>query len=81
MDIGADRDGLVHVSQFESEERVEDASTMVSVGDSVRVRVVSFDADKNRLALSMKNVESASAAAANMDDEDVVALERADKAR
>jgi small subunit ribosomal protein S1 len=49
-------DGLVHVSQL-SHKRVEKPEEVVSVGDLVKVQIISFDENTNRLALSMKTVQ------------------------
>jgi len=45
-------DGLCHVSQL-ADARVERVEDVVSVGDTVRVRVISYDEQRGRLALSM----------------------------
>jgi predicted RNA-binding protein with RPS1 domain len=51
-------DGLCHISAI-SEERCERVEDVLSVGQEVQVRVVSFDASKRRLGLSMRQyVES-----------------------
>jgi small subunit ribosomal protein S1 len=49
-------DGLVHVSQL-SHKRVENPEEIVSVGDLVKVQIISIDEKTNRLALSMKSVQ------------------------
>ncbi|MBP0724223.1 30S ribosomal protein S1 [Bacillus sp. RG28] len=49
-------DGLVHVSQL-SHKRVENPAEIVSVGDLVKVQIISIDEKTNRLALSMKSVQ------------------------
>ena len=53
VDIGVHQDGLVHVSQL-SDRYVTDPNTVVKVGQKVRVRVLSVDLERNRIALSMK---------------------------
>ncbi len=55
VDIGVHQDGLVHISQI-SEKRIKHPSDVLSVGDVIKVRVLSVDADKGRISLSMKNV-------------------------
>jgi len=45
--------GLVHISQM-AEQRVEDPNKVVSIGDEVKVRVISVDANANKLGLSMR---------------------------
>ena len=52
VDIGVHEDGLVHVSQFPT--RVSHPSQAVRVGDVVKVRVLSVDQQKKRIALTMR---------------------------
>ena len=52
VDIGVHEDGLVHVSQFPT--RVSHPSQAVRVGDVVKVRVLSADQQKKRIALTMR---------------------------
>lgn len=58
VDIGVHRDGLVHVSQL-ADEFVEDPHQIVKVGDQVWVRVLGVDHERERIALSMKDLDSA----------------------
>jgi len=53
VDIGVHQDGLVHISEM-SENFVKDAKTVLTLGDVVKVRVVSVDAQNKRISLSMK---------------------------
>jgi uncharacterized protein len=53
VDIGVHQDGLVHVSQL-ADRYVADANAVVSVGQKVKVRVMSVDLERNRIALTMK---------------------------
>ena len=53
VDIGVHQDGLVHVSQL-ADRYVKDPNAVVKVGQKVRVRVLSVDLERNRIALSMK---------------------------
>ncbi len=53
VDIGVHLDGLVHVSQL-ADRYVADPNDVVRVGQRVRVRVVSVDLERQRIALSMK---------------------------
>lgn len=48
-------EGLVHISQIRSEGRVSNVSDVVSRGDSVKVKVLSFTGSK--ISLSMKEVD------------------------
>lgn len=59
VDIGVHQDGLVHVSQL-SNTFVSDPNTIVKVQQQVMVTVTEVDAQRKRIALSMKdNVASA----------------------
>ncbi len=55
VDIGVERDGLVHVSEITSD-YVKDPAEHVSVGEKVEVRVVSVDRRKGQIELSMKDL-------------------------
>ena len=57
VDIGVHQDGLVHVSEL-SHRFVQDPREVVRVGDIVKVRVLSVDHERKRIALSMKAVGS-----------------------
>ncbi len=46
-------DGLVHISEM-SNERVEQPSDVVKVGDEVKVKLIGVDFDRQRVSLSMK---------------------------
>ncbi|WP_317259418.1 Tex family protein [Paenibacillus baimaensis] len=54
VDIGIKNDGLVHISQL-SNTFVKHPKDVVSVGDTVTVRVLSVDLKKGRVSLTMKN--------------------------
>lgn len=53
VDIGVHQDGLVHISQM-SDRYVRHPLEVVKVGDIVEVKVLSVDAAKKRIALTMK---------------------------
>lgn len=53
IDIGVHQDGLVHISQISSR-RVKHPSEVLKVGDIVTVWVLSVDAGKKRISLTMK---------------------------
>ncbi len=53
VDIGVHQDGLVHISRM-SDRFIKHPSEVVSVGDVVRVRVLSVDTAKKRISLTMK---------------------------
>jgi len=52
VDIGLKEDGLVHISQF-SRRYVRNPLKFLHVGDVVDVRIVSIEADKHRIALTL----------------------------
>jgi small subunit ribosomal protein S1 len=54
--IAAGIEGLVHVSDMTWAGRIRHASEVVSVGDSVQVIVLSFDLERKRISLGMKQV-------------------------
>jgi small subunit ribosomal protein S1 len=54
-------DGLVHVSEFTNEKRINHPSDIVKVGQTVRAVVVSADSESKRLKLSMKQLEATAA--------------------
>ncbi len=54
VDIGAERSGLVHVSEM-GEEYVKDPNDIVKVGDQVSVSIVEVDRKKKQIRLSMKS--------------------------
>ncbi len=55
VDIGVHQDGLVHISEL-ADKFVRKPMDIVSVGDIVKVRVLSVDAVKKRISLSMKGI-------------------------
>lgn len=55
VDLGG-VDGLVHVSEL-SWKKVDDPSSILSVGDVVTVRVTSFDKEKKKISLSYRKME------------------------
>ena len=56
VEIGAERPGLVHVSEM-SNEYVTSPSSLVSVGDDVEVSVLDVDRKKRQIRLSMKALD------------------------
>ncbi|MBP6087106.1 MAG: S1 RNA-binding domain-containing protein [Pelolinea sp.] len=56
VDIGAERPGLVHISEL-SQGYVRNASDIVNVGDDVEVKVIDFDRRKRQIRLSMKALQ------------------------
>ncbi len=64
IDIGAERPGLVHVSEMR-DEYVSDPGELVKVGEKVEVNVLDVDSKKRQIRLSMKAAEMVEA----LDDE------------
>jgi len=58
VDVGVHQDGLVHVSQL-ADRYVSDPNQVVAVGQRVKVRVMSVDLPRNRIALTMKSAAGA----------------------
>ena len=56
VDIAVHQDGLVHISQI-CDHYIKHPSEELSVGQVVKVKVLSVDLEKNRISLTMKNVE------------------------
>ena len=56
VDIGVHQDGLVHISQI-CDHYIKHPSEELSVGQIVDVKVMGVDLDKNRISLTMKNIE------------------------
>lgn len=56
VDIGVHQDGLVHISEL-SDKFIRHPSELLSVGDIVKVIVLSVDAQKKRISLSMKQAK------------------------
>ena len=57
VDIGVKHDGLVHISQL-SNNFVKNPSDVVAVGDIVDVKVIGIDTEKQKVSLSMKDVNN-----------------------
>ncbi|KAL6765694.1 polyprotein of PSRP-7 and EF-Ts, imported to chloroplast [Haematococcus lacustris] len=74
VNFGAERDGLVHISQL-SDKFVESAAALVAKGDVVRVRLMSVDATAGRVALSMRGLQAAGSAEVDGDEDDTGAFE------
>ena len=56
VDIGVHQDGLVHISEI-ADRYLKHPSEALSVGDVVRVRVLSVDEKKKRIGLSIKQAK------------------------
>ncbi len=55
VDIGVHQDGLVHISQI-CDRFIKHPTDVLSVGDNVKVRVLSVDTAKKRISLSMRDI-------------------------
>ena len=53
VDIGVKYDGLVHISEM-SDKYIKNPSDLVSVGDNVKVKVISIDQNSHKVGLTMK---------------------------
>lgn len=58
VDVGVHQDGLVHISAL-SDTYVKDPREVVKAGDIVKVKVMSVDVQRQRIALSMRMSDSA----------------------
>ena len=52
VDIGVKQDGLVHISKM-SRKYISHPMEVVSVGDTIKVKIIDVDREKNRISLSM----------------------------
>ena len=55
VDLGVHHDGLIHISEM-GEKFISDPHKILKVGQLVRVRVMSVDKERKRIALSMKKL-------------------------
>ena len=56
IDVGVHQDGLVHISAV-THKFIRDPSEILTVGQHVKVKVLTVDADKKRISLSIKALE------------------------
>jgi len=82
VDVGLEREGLVHVSEL-SHEYVKSPADVVTVGDAVDVQVLKIDARKKQVNLSIKALleppATASSANAPKQKEEYVVVEQDDE--
>ncbi len=64
VDVGVHQDGLVHISSL-TDKFVSDPYTIVKAGDVVKVKVMEVDAERKRIALSMRLDEKPSEKSTN----------------
>jgi polyribonucleotide nucleotidyltransferase len=53
VEFGRGKDGMVHISEFRHE-RIRAVSDVVKVGETIKVKIVDIDKEKNRISLSVK---------------------------
>ena len=70
VDIGVHQDGLVHISAL-ANKFVKDPREVVKTGDIVKVKIMSVDIKRKRIALSMRLEDSARDNEANVDGANV----------
>ena len=63
VDIGLEKAGLVHISEM-ADAYVRDPFDLLSVGDRVRVRVISVDSRRGRIGLTLRPEQRAGASSA-----------------
>lgn len=56
VDIGVHQDGLVHISQI-CDRFIKHPSEELTVGDRVKVKIISIDLEKNRISLTMRDID------------------------
>ncbi|TYP94909.1 uncharacterized protein LX73_0203 [Fodinibius salinus] len=54
VDIGVKQDGLLHISEM-ADRKVDDPHDIVSVGDIIKLKIVSLDLERGRIGLSLIN--------------------------
>ena len=54
VDIGVHQDGLIHISEM-GDRFVKNPHDVISVGETLKVRVISADKDLKRISLSLKS--------------------------
>ena len=74
VDLGAERPGLVHISELASY-RVDEVSEIVKVGDVVQVKVLSVDPRKKQIKLSLKALEEFDEDAGEADEAPLTAMQ------
>lgn len=56
VDIGVHQDGLVHISQI-CDRFIKHPADVLQVGDIVKVKIIDIDVKKNKISLTMKNLQ------------------------
>lgn len=55
IDLGVHQDGLLHISQI-CDKYIKHPSEVLKIGDIIKVRILSVDLEKKRIALTMKSI-------------------------
>jgi small subunit ribosomal protein S1 len=55
--LGEDLEGLIHISEL-SEQRINHPKEVIKEGDAVTLRVIKIDAERRRIGLSLRKVDS-----------------------
>jgi small subunit ribosomal protein S1 len=63
--LGEDLEGLIHISEL-SEERINHPKEVIKEGDVVTLRVIKIDAERRRIGLSLRKVDSPAYADADL---------------
>lgn len=53
MQLSSEINGLIHLSEI-TDEQIEDASSLLKVGEKVKAKIISVDPDEHRIGLSIK---------------------------
>ncbi len=56
VDLGVKQDGLVHISEI-CDRFIKHPMQVLSVGDTVKVQILSLDLVRNKIGLTMKNLK------------------------
>lgn len=62
-------EGLVHVSEIDTEKRSDDLQEIYTVGDEVNVKVINVEGDRRRLSLSIKQAHQTQSVAQDLTPE------------
>lgn len=57
VDIGVHQDGMIHISEFDSNKFIKHPLEVVSVGDIVKVKIIDIDIPRKRIQLTMKDCD------------------------
>ena len=53
VDIGVQRDGLVHISKMSQGKFINHPSDIVNIGDVIKVKIIELDLDRNKIQLAL----------------------------